>query len=271
MVLPGSARRERLSLRLNDYTATPTQTGYAATSAPVVNTRDSFTVSAWVQLTDASANRVVLSAPGTNGSAFALYYSSALKKWVFNRIDKDVASPAYIRSVADQESPQLNVWTHVAGVFKTEGDDNLPDTDPANDTIQLFINGRPQGQPVVLQQTVSTYTPWTATGGLQFGRFKSAKRLQLLPRRPDRRGRCMAACALPEDLLQDAQVLQDEEPANELVAHWDAATATGTDSGTVGLPGSRHDGDRDDGQRGGQRAGARRYSRLRLRGGTGGG
>ncbi|MGA5810187.1 LamG domain-containing protein [Streptomyces cellulosae] len=216
------------SLRLNDYTATPTQTGYAATSAPVVNTRDSFTVSAWVQLTDASANRVVLSAPGTNGSAFALYYSSALKKWVFNRIDKDVAGPAYIRSVADQESPQLNVWTHVAGVFKTEGDDNLPDTDPANDTIQLFINGRPQGQPVVLQQTAGTYTPWTATGGLQFGRFKSAGTYGSYHVGLIDEVAAWQRALSTEDLLQDAQVLRDGVPANELVAHWDAATATGT-------------------------------------------
>lgn len=216
------------SLRLNDYTTVPTQTGYAATSAPAVNTRDSFTVSAWVQLTDASANRVVLSAPGTNGSAFALYYSSAAKKWVFNRTDKDVASPAYIRSVADQESPQLNVWTHVAGVFKTEGDDNLPDTDPANDTIQLFINGRPQGQPVVLSQTASTYTPWTATGGLQFGRFKSAGAYSSYHVGLIDEVAVWQRFMAPEQLAEEARVLQNGVPANELVAHWDATTATGT-------------------------------------------
>ncbi|MFJ5780227.1 LamG domain-containing protein [Streptomyces sp. NPDC093094] len=216
------------SLRLNDYTTTPTQTGYAATSAAVVNTRDSFTVSAWVQLTDTSANRVVLSAPGTNGSAFALYYSSAAKKWVFNRTDKDVASPAYVRSVADQESPQLNVWTHVAGVFKTEGDDNLPDTDPANDTIQLFINGRPQGQPIVLAQTVSSYTPWTATGGLEFGRFKSAGVYSSYHVGLMDEVAVWQRFLSPEQLVEEAKVLQDGIPANELVAHWDAASAKST-------------------------------------------
>jgi hypothetical protein len=220
------------SLRLNDDTTDPAQqTGYAATSAPAINTRDSFTVSAWVQLTSASANRVILSAPGTSGSSFALYYSATYKKWVFNRADKDAASPVYIRSLADQENPPLNVWTHVAGVFKTEGDDNLPDTDPANDTIQLFINGRPQGQPVALSKAAPTYTPWTATGGLQFGRAKTAGTYG------DYHFGLLDEVAVwqrslqPSELAQEASLTQDGVPANELVAHWDATTATGTQIG----------------------------------------
>jgi hypothetical protein len=217
------------SLRLNDDITDPTlQTGYAATASPAVNTQDSFTVSAWVQLSNASANRVVLSAPGTDGSSFALYYSAAYKKWAFNRTDKDQASPVYIRSLADRENPPLNVWTHVAGVFKTEGDDGLPDTDPANDTIQLFVNGRPQGQPVVLAQAAPTYTPWAATGGLQFGRSKAGGKygdhyFGLL----DEVTVWQDGLA-PEEVAQEARVLQDGLPANELVAHWDATTAKGT-------------------------------------------
>jgi hypothetical protein len=217
------------SLRLNDDTTDPAQqTGYAATSAPAINTRDSFTVSAWVQLTNASANRAVLSAPGTNGSSFTLYYSAPYKKWVFNRTDKDVDSPVYIRSLADQENPPLNVWTHVAGVFKTEGDDNLPDTDPANDTIQLFINGRPQGRPVALSKEASTYTPWTASRGLQFGRVKGGgtyggHHFGLLDEVA-----IWQRSLQPSELAQEASLTRDGVPANELVAHWDATTATGT-------------------------------------------
>ncbi|MDT0392359.1 LamG domain-containing protein [Streptomyces dubilierae] len=217
------------ALRLNDDTSDPAkQTGYAATSAPAVNTRDSFTVSAWVQLSNASANRAVLSAPGENGSSFTLYYSAAYKKWVFNRTDKDAASPVYIRSLADHDDPALNVWTHVAGVFKTEGDDNLPDTDPANDTIQLFINGRPQGQPVLLAMAAPTYTPWTATGGLQFGRAKAGGK------GVDHHFGLLDEVAVwqralqPAEVAEEARVLRDGVPANELVAHWDATTAKGT-------------------------------------------
>ncbi|WP_228040243.1 LamG-like jellyroll fold domain-containing protein [Streptomyces chromofuscus] len=228
---PDKARRGEgdKSLGLNGGTTDPAQqTSYAATATPVFNTQESFTVSTWVQLNDASTNRVVLSAPGTNGSAFALYYSSALKKWVFNRTDKDVASPVHIRSVADTDKPPLNVWTHLAGVFKTEGADNLPDTDPSNDTIQLFINGRPQGQPVVLSQAAPTYTPWTATGGLQFGRFKAAGtyssyHVGLL----DEVAAWQRALSAPE-LAHETRVLENEVPANELVAHWNATTSQGT-------------------------------------------
>ncbi|MDT0551608.1 hypothetical protein, partial [Streptomyces lonegramiae] len=53
------------SLRLNDNLSDPSkQVGYASTDGAAVNTQDSFTVSAWAYLTDASANHVVLSAPG---------------------------------------------------------------------------------------------------------------------------------------------------------------------------------------------------------------
>ncbi|WP_432020471.1 LamG domain-containing protein [Streptomyces sp. 1222.5] len=218
------------SLRLNDDTTDPAkQTGYAATSTPAINTRDSFTVSAWVQLSNASANRVVLSAPGTNGCAFTLYYSASYKKWVFNRTDKDSASPVYIRSLADQDNPPLNVWTHLTGVFKTEGDDNLPDTDPANDTIQLFINGRPQGQPVQLSKTASTYSPWTATEGLQFGRSKVAGKYGEYHFGLLDEVAVWQRALQPEEVAEEARVNQAGVPANELVAQWDATTAKGTE------------------------------------------
>jgi hypothetical protein len=218
------------SLRLNDSTTDPAQQiGHAATATPVMNTQESFTVSAWVQLSNASATSVVLSAPGAKGSSFALYYSASAKKWIFNRADKDLATPVFIRSVADHENPPLNVWTHVAGVFKTEGDDGLPDTDPANDTIQLFVNGRPQGQPVVLSKATASYTPWAASGGLQFGRAKVGGTFT------DYHFGLLDEVAVwqrpldPAEVADEAELLQDGVPANELVAQWDATSAKGTE------------------------------------------
>ncbi|MEU2226450.1 LamG domain-containing protein [Streptomyces sp. NPDC018347] len=224
------ARRGEMdySLRLNDDTTDPAkQTGYAATSTAAVNTQDSFTVSAWVQLSNASANRVVLSEPGSDGSAFTLYYSAAYKKWVFNRTDRDAASPAYIRSLADQANPPLNVWTHVAGVFKTEGDDNIPDTDPGNDTIQLFVNGQPQGKPLQLSKAASTYTPWAATGGLQFGRARAGGaygdyHFGLLDE-----AAVWQRALNPAEVAAEATASEDNVPTNELVAQWDTTSAKG--------------------------------------------
>ncbi|MFI1682651.1 MULTISPECIES: LamG-like jellyroll fold domain-containing protein [unclassified Streptomyces] len=210
------------SLLLNDDVSTESgRTGYAATSAPAVNTGDSFTLSSWVLLTDTSANRVVASAPGANGSAFTLYYSSTYNKWVFNRTATDTkTNPVYIRSIADTANPSTEVWTHVAGVFDSKGD-----TDRTNDTIQLFVNGRPQGQPVKLHATSSAYTPWVSTEGLQFGRSKvgGAWGENFMGRLDE--ANVWQRALTGEQLRQDARLETDSVPATELVGYWDSATA----------------------------------------------
>ncbi|WP_432155106.1 LamG-like jellyroll fold domain-containing protein [Streptomyces tricolor] len=212
------------SLWLNDGSDDTQRSGYAATAAPAVNTKDSFTVSSWVYLTDASQTHVVLSAPGTNASAFTLYYSAGYKKWVFNRVAADVKdNPIYLRSVADAGPPPLNAWTHLAAVFDTKSD-----TDKTNDTIQLFVNGRPQGQPVLLNALSSAYQPWAATDGLQFGRSRVGGAWgENFRGRLDEVSVWQYALS-PEQIAQQTQLSQDGVPANELVAYWDAASSTGT-------------------------------------------
>ncbi|WP_344489731.1 LamG-like jellyroll fold domain-containing protein [Streptomyces enissocaesilis] len=216
------------SLRLNDNLTDPAQqVGYASTDGPAVNTQDSFTLSAWVYLSDATANRTVLSAPGEFGSAFTLYYSSAYKKWVFNRTAKDQdptqGSATYIRSLADTENPPLKAWTHLTGVFDTQGD-----ADKSNDTIQLYVNGRPQGAPTVLATAAPTYTPWTADRNLMIGRTKVAGSYgDYFMGRIDE-------VALWQEAHEDKQIREEHRlntngaPANELVAHWDATISSGT-------------------------------------------
>jgi hypothetical protein len=210
------------SLRLNDdITDSTQQTGYAAGTGPAVNTADSFTLSAWVLLTDDSANRVVASAPGANDSAFALYYSSAYKKWVFNRSATDAKTGAvYIRSLADTANPPKEVWTHLVGVFDTQGD-----TNKTNDTIQLFVNGRAQGQPVKLYGTSTAYTPWTSTEGLQIGRSRTGAAYggSFLGRVDEVNVWQRALTA--DEIRQDARLESDGVAATELVAYWDSATA----------------------------------------------
>ncbi len=213
------------SLWLNDGSDDTVRSGYAATATPAVNTKDSFTVSAWVYLTDASQNHVVLSAPGTSGSAFTLYYSASYKKWVFNRTAGDVKdNPVYLRSIADAGPPPLKVWTHLAAVFDTKND-----ADKTNDTIQLFVNGRPQGKPVVLNTLSTAYQPWTSTAGLQFGRSLAGGDWG-----ENFRGRIDEVTTWqyalnPEQIVEDAQLAQDGVAANELVAYWDATAAKGSE------------------------------------------
>ncbi|MFG3120806.1 LamG-like jellyroll fold domain-containing protein [Streptomyces sp. NPDC048201] len=211
------------SLWLNDGSNDALRSGYADTAAPAVNTKDSFTVSTWVYLTDASKNHVVLSAPGTNASAFTLYYSATYNKWVFNRVAADVKdSPVYLRSIADAGSPPLKVWTYLAGVFNTQGD-----TDKSNDTIQLFVNGLPQGKPVVLSALSSSYQPWTASAGLQFGRsLNGGAWVDHFRGRIDEVAVWQYALQ-PQQIVEEAQLTQEGVAATELVADWDATTSTG--------------------------------------------
>ncbi|GHE73630.1 hypothetical protein GCM10018785_47190 [Streptomyces longispororuber] len=211
------------SLRLNDNQRDPDkQVGYASTEGVPVNTQSSFTVSAWAYLTNASANRTVLSAPGEHGSAFTLYYSSTLKKWVFNRTDQDKDGPVYIRSTADTEDPPLRVWTHLVGVF-----DNQDDADKDNDTLQLFVNGRPQGKPVVLADEASTYTPWTADRNMMVGRAKAGGSYgDYFLGRIDEIATWQRPLQ-PEEIREENRLERRGVPTNELVAHWDATISSG--------------------------------------------
>ncbi|MEU6593684.1 LamG-like jellyroll fold domain-containing protein [Streptomyces sp. NPDC046881] len=212
------------SLWLNDGSDDSQRSGYAATANPAVNTKDSFTVSSWVYLTDASQTHVVLSAPGTNASAFTLYYSAGYKKWVFNRTATDVKdNPVFLRSIADAGPPPLNAWTHLAAVFDTKAD-----TDKTNDTIQLFVNGRAQGQPVVLHAVSSAYQPWASTAGLQFGRSLAGGAYgENFRGRLDEVSVWQYALS-PEQIAQEAKLTENDTAASELVAYWDAASSTGT-------------------------------------------
>ncbi|MFD3505387.1 LamG-like jellyroll fold domain-containing protein [Streptomyces sp. NPDC058678] len=192
-----------------------------STSGAVLDTTKSFTVSAWARLTKKDVNYTVLSQPGTNASGFQLYYSTGANAWVFNRHETDVVSPVIVRSIGTKP-PVLNAWTHLAGVY-----------DAAAQSLQLYVNGSPQGAPVPF-----TATPWKASGGLQVGRLWHAAT-----------GKEYFAGTIDEvqvwsRALADTEVaheawLEDEDisdgtagdPVPALVAKWDAtdmANATGT-------------------------------------------
>ncbi|MBP0458657.1 LamG-like jellyroll fold domain-containing protein [Streptomyces montanisoli] len=126
--------------------------GYAAVSGTGLDTTKSFSISGWARLTDLSHNAVIAAQAGAHGSSFALYYSTAYKAWIFNRYTSDSTTPTIVRSVSTA-TPAMGVWTHLLGVYDAQAE-----------TIQLYVNGVPQGDPV------SFTTPWKATGGLQIGR-----------------------------------------------------------------------------------------------------
>ncbi|QNE22454.1 LamG domain-containing protein [Kribbella qitaiheensis] len=127
----------------------------AQSASPVVDTSNSFSVSAWVRLTS-KKEAVVAAAAGSVGSAFELYYSASANRWVFLRMKTDTASPVVVQALSDQP-PVLSAWTHITGVYE-EG----------LGKIQLYVNGRLQAAGNV------NYTDpgWKATGPLSIGQGK---------------------------------------------------------------------------------------------------
>ncbi len=194
---------------------------YLATSGAVVDTTKSFTVSAWARLTKKDVNYTVLSQAGTNASGFQLYYSSSSNAWIFNRHQTDVTDPVIVRSIGTKP-PVLNAWTHLAGVY-----------DAAAQTLQLYVNGVPQGNPVPF-----TATPWKASGGLQVGRlWYTATGKENFAGTIDEVkvwSRALADTEITHDAWLEDEDLTDGtagDPVPALVAKWDAtdmANATGT-------------------------------------------
>ncbi|WP_405808258.1 LamG domain-containing protein [Streptomyces sp. NBC_00210] len=194
---------------------------YGATSGPVVDTKDSFTVSAWAYLAGTKSDQVVLSAPGKRDAAFALYYSAKQKKWAFSRGAKDEIGTADVVSYGDAANPPARVWTHLAGVFDTKRD-----TDKTNDTVQLFVNGRPQGKPLNLSAAAPAYEPWTSSMGLQIGRTKDAGAYRQYFHGYVDEAQVWQRALRPVDLRQVSELMADGGPATALVADWNARLST---------------------------------------------
>jgi hypothetical protein len=143
--------------RLNGSLALDGTNDYAEAADSVVDTSKSFTISAWVRPTSASRTGVVAAIPGTNSSAFGLYYDSSAKRWFFARSSADVKNPTLYRA-SSKQAPVNGAWTHLIGSY-----------DAATGALQLFVNGR-------LQQTATSpiASAWHASGPLTIGRAKYA-------------------------------------------------------------------------------------------------
>jgi hypothetical protein len=125
---------------------------YAQTATTIVDTSQSFTVSAWVRLT-AQKEAVVVGAAGNIGSAFELFYSASLNRWAFLRMKTDTMTPAIVMAKSDDPAV-LGAWTHITGVY-----------DSGLERIQLYVNGRLQ----VSGDIAFPDSAWKATGPLSVG------------------------------------------------------------------------------------------------------
>jgi Concanavalin A-like lectin/glucanases superfamily len=126
---------------------------YAATTGPVINTAESFSVAAWAKLEAKGLNRAVLSQDGSSEAGFYLSYETNSDRWAFRMRSADAPGSGWIYS-RSTSPPDLNVWTHLVGVY-----------DATAGQMRLYVNG-------VLQQTTAHTSAWAATGPFTIGRGK---------------------------------------------------------------------------------------------------
>jgi len=131
-------------------------TGVLTTAGPVVDTAGSYSVSAWVKLTDTKYWHQIMSQDGINASGFNLLYDSSLGSWAFYMANADMANPNSYPGATSSIKPSIGVWTHLTGTYdKTTG------------KVGIYVNGKLAGTGV-------NTTPWSATGPLRIGAAKSA-------------------------------------------------------------------------------------------------
>ncbi|MER7752608.1 LamG-like jellyroll fold domain-containing protein [Kitasatospora sp. NPDC097643] len=128
-----------------------TANAYASTQGAVLDTTRGYTVSAWVNLTDASHNRSAVSQAGTSMAAFELGLRGG--KWAFATVDKDNATGYGYQQATSDAPVALGQWTHLLGVY-----------DATAKTVTLYVNG-------VATAPVAAPAAWAARGSLDIGRM----------------------------------------------------------------------------------------------------
>ncbi|MCW6004373.1 LamG domain-containing protein [Micromonospora sp. CPCC 205371] len=126
-------------------------TGEATSTYTGVHMRDSFSVSAWVNLGRDDVTGTIVSQDGSYNSGFVLQYRANLKRWAFGQAGSD-SEGALMMYVASQQAPVVNQWTHVAGVY-----------DYTARQLRLYVDGKLVG-------TRDNVVLWVATGKLALGR-----------------------------------------------------------------------------------------------------
>ncbi|MFF9018488.1 LamG-like jellyroll fold domain-containing protein [Streptomyces sp. NPDC014870] len=183
---------------------------YATTGRPVLDTFQSFAVSAWVRLPKDKENRtmVAVAQSGSAGRGFELYHSSAWGGWVFGRSGSD--SPTAPPTRATQSGcPDtvscLGSWTHLVGV-----------NDYDTSEMRLYING-------VLADTVPFTTPWAAAGPVTLGALPTSTGSTLNHLRGD-----LDAVRLYDRAISDDEIRQLFKQNPTVTGRWKFASPQGT-------------------------------------------
>jgi hypothetical protein len=142
-IVPGPDGISRSAMQLDGTSA-----GVSTAGPVLADTSKSFSVAAWVKLTDNTVSRRVVEQVGTSASAFRLEYDRTANAWKITTPSLDGAATPGATSVS---TPRLHTWTHLVGVY---------DSGPR--TLKLYVNG-------VLERTVTGIATWDANGGMRIG------------------------------------------------------------------------------------------------------
>ncbi len=192
--------------------------GYVDVPEAVINTAESYSVGAWVNLNDTNGFHTAVSIDGQHISAFFLQYCGACNTFAFAAPGSDADNPASIRAQATIGTPKVGQWYYLTGVY-----------DAANQVIKLYVDG-------VLQDTQPYFGAFQATGHTAIGRGRfNDNPVDFFPGRIDE-------VRLYQGVLSDAQIaalagvgVNTQTPTATGTAV--AGTATGTATGTT-VPGT---------------------------------
>ncbi|MGB8946662.1 MAG: LamG-like jellyroll fold domain-containing protein, partial [Streptomyces sp.] len=131
---------------------------FAATDGPVVDTGDSFSLAAHVQLDPAAEGRTmtVLSLPGEQSDLVALRYAPEQQRWELTLAHEDRAGAETTKLSADNDWASSGEPHHLAVVY-----------DDGADEVLLYVDGH-------LAVKAPFHHNWRSTGGLQVGRASTA-------------------------------------------------------------------------------------------------
>lgn len=187
--------------------------GYAATSGRVLETRSSYTVSAWARLDpEAAGTQTVLSQSGGDYSPFYVSYNAdGLGDWSLRMLSKDASSGYKWNKARAKQRGAKGVWTHLAASYAAD-----------SNKVRLYVNG-------TLQSEADAGTPWSAEGVLHIGRGTwSGKAVDHFDGSIDE-VQVWQRTLTDKEVGDDARLLTSENYAGaELVADWKAEQGSGT-------------------------------------------
>ncbi|MER8044202.1 LamG domain-containing protein [Streptomyces sp. NPDC094032] len=211
---PLTAPRADRGLQLNGSTS------YAATAGPALESRASYTVSAWVRVSKAPTRTMTVLGQATTTSPWVDKYSPFILSygangkdgWSFRTLSTTSVNGGLTQEIRQTTPTAKGVWTHVAAVHDTVAH-----------KATLYVNGRTQG-------TIDTGLAWNADGALQIGRLLYGNTFVDYFDGSIDEVAVWQRVLTPEEIATEARTVnaRTDRPEAELVAAWNAAGVTGT-------------------------------------------